>query len=111
MSWVALVPATVLLPICEEVFYRGTIFGNLAQHGHVRQGALLSALLFAVLQLNWAFVPIYFLLGLALCFLYRRTGALLAPITAYATFNGISISLALVARSQLGDTMSGLLGR
>lgn len=111
VSWAALVPVVVLLPVCEEVFYRGTIFGDFAHDGRVGLGAAVSALLFAVLQLNWVFVPVYFVLGLGLCFLYRRTGALLAPITAYAAFNCISIVLALAARTQLGDTMSTLLGR
>ena len=44
-----------------------------------------------------ALVPI-FLLGLALAWVYQRTGNLLAPIAMHATVNGISVALALLVR-------------
>ena len=37
-------------------------------------------------------------LGLALAWVYQRTGTLLAPITMHATVNGISVALALAVR-------------
>ena len=39
-----------------------------------------------------------FLLGLALAWIYQRTGNLLAPIAMHATVNGISVALALLVR-------------
>jgi membrane protease YdiL (CAAX protease family) len=42
-----------------------------------------------------------FLLGLALAWIYERTGSLLAPIAMHATVNGISVALALLVRFDL----------
>jgi membrane protease YdiL (CAAX protease family) len=47
-----------------------------------------------------ALVPI-FLLGLALAWIYERTGNLLAPIAMHATVNGISVAFALLVRFDL----------
>jgi membrane protease YdiL (CAAX protease family) len=42
-----------------------------------------------------------FILGLALAWVYERTGNLLAPIAMHATVNGISVALALMVRFEL----------
>ena len=57
-----------------------------------------SAVLFAVIHFSLlGLVPI-FLLGLWLAWLYERTHSLLASIVLHATFNGISVALALLVR-------------
>jgi hypothetical protein len=60
-----------------------------------------SAAMFAVIHLSLvALLPI-FLLGMALAWVYDRTGSLLAPIVMHAVVNGISVAIALLVRFEI----------
>ena len=62
-----------------------------------------SAALFAVIHLSLASLLPIFLLGIALAWVYERTGTLLAPIVMHATVNGISVAAALALRFGVFD--------
>ena len=62
-----------------------------------------SAALFAAIHLSLESLLPIFLLGLALAWVYQRTGNLLAPITMHATVNGISVAIALAVRFGILD--------
>ena len=49
---------------------------------------VISGFFFAAVHLHVQTFPALFLLGLALAYLYERTGTLAAPITFHAIFNG-----------------------
>jgi membrane protease YdiL (CAAX protease family) len=92
---------TVVAPAVEELFFRGYVFRALA----VRKGAfpayVISAATFALFHLIGGFdllplTPVLFVIGLLLCFAYRRTGNLLADIAAHALNNGAAFALALL---------------
>ncbi|HUF06957.1 MAG TPA: type II CAAX endopeptidase family protein [Candidatus Binatia bacterium] len=88
----------ILTPIAEEVFFRGVVFNAWLREGGRRWAYIGSAALFAVIHLSLVSLLPIFLLGLALAWIYRRTGSLLAPIAMHATVNGISVALALLVR-------------
>jgi len=91
----------ILAPIAEEIFFRGVVFNALLRESGRRWAYIGSSALFAVIHVSLvALVPI-FLLGLALAWIYRRTGNLLAPMAMHATVNAISVALALVVRFDL----------
>ncbi len=96
--WLVVVAVVILAPIAEEIFFRGVVFNAWLREGGPRWALFGSSGLFALIHLSVvALVPI-FLLGLALAWVYRRTGNLLAPIAMHATVNGISVALALLVR-------------
>jgi len=88
----------VLAPIAEEVFFRGVVFNAWLRESGRRFAFVGSALLFAVIHFSLVSLVPIFLLGLALAWVYDRTGNLLAPIAMHATVNGISVALALLVR-------------
>lgn len=99
--WLAVVAIVVLAPIAEEVFFRGVAFNAWLREAGRTIAYAGSAALFAVIHLSLVAVAPIFLLGLALAWIYRRTGNLLAPIAMHATVNGISVGLALLVRFEL----------
>ena len=99
--WVAVLAIVVLAPIAEELFFRGVVFNAFLRERGPRLAYLGSAALFAVIHLSIvALLPI-FLLGLALAWVYDRTGSLLAPIVMHAVVNGLSVAIALLVRFEI----------
>jgi membrane protease YdiL (CAAX protease family) len=88
----------ILAPIAEEVFFRGVVFNAWLREGGRRYAYIGSAALFAIIHLSLVSLLPIFALGLALAWVYQRTGSLLAPIAMHATVNGISVALALLVR-------------
>jgi len=96
--WLVVLAVVILAPIAEEVFFRGVVFNAWLREGGRRWAFMGSSALFALIHLSLvALVPI-FLLGLALAWVYQRTGNLLAPISMHLTVNGISVAFALLVR-------------
>lgn len=96
--WVAVLAIVVLAPIAEELFFRGVVFNAFLRERGPRLASIGSAALFAGIHLSIvALLPIL-LLGLALAWVYHRTGNLLAPIVMHAVVNGISVAIALLVR-------------
>lgn len=107
-------------PAVEELVFRGAIFNGLYRLGRLfsyRVGddegrnrkvelaafvvaALVSSALFALLHLSPVILPSIFTLALILCWLFRRSGSLLPPFVAHATFN--SFTVVLLVLSALG---------
>jgi uncharacterized protein len=96
--WIAVLAIVVLAPIAEEIFFRGVVFNAWLREAGPRVAYIGSAALFAVIHLSLVAVLPIFLLGLALAWVYRRTGNLLAPIAMHAVVNGISVGVALLIR-------------
>jgi membrane protease YdiL (CAAX protease family) len=58
--------------------------------------ALASSLLFALAHLEPVFLPVLLILAIALCALLQRTGSLLPPFVAHATFNSFVATLIIL---------------
>jgi membrane protease YdiL (CAAX protease family) len=105
---VLLVAIVLVAPVAEELFFRGVVFNAWLREYGVRAAILGSAALFAAIHADpssldtlidsLAKVVSIFGLGVGLAVLYQRTRSLLAPIAMHATFNAISLTLALLAR-------------
>jgi membrane protease YdiL (CAAX protease family) len=104
-----LILAVVLVaPVAEELFFRGVVLNAWLREYGERRAVLGSAALFAAIHADIRsvdaligsvvqVVPI-FALGIALALVCLRTRSLLAPMAMHATFNAISLTLALLAR-------------
>jgi membrane protease YdiL (CAAX protease family) len=104
-----LILAVVLVaPVAEELFFRGVVLNAWQREYGERRAVLGSAALFAAIHADIRsfdaligsvvqVVPI-FGLGIALALVCLRTKSLVAPMAMHATFNAISLTLALLAR-------------
>jgi membrane protease YdiL (CAAX protease family) len=99
--WVVVFAVVILAPIAEEIFFRGVVFNAWLREGGRRWAFIGSSALFALIHVSVVAVVPIFLLGLALAWIYQRTGSLLAPMAMHATVNGISVALALLVRFDL----------
>lgn len=99
--WVVIVAIVFLAPIAEEIFFRGVVFNAWLREGGRKWAYIGSAALFATVHLSLVSLLPIFLLGLALAWVYDRTGNVLAPIAMHATVNAISVALALMVRFEL----------
>jgi membrane protease YdiL (CAAX protease family) len=86
----------VVAPVVEEAFFRGYVFRALAVRKGLPMAYVISAGAFALLHQLPTLIPVFFVMGLLLCWAYQYTGNLLAPITAHAVNNSIAFALALV---------------
>ncbi len=93
-----LVNGGVLAPFSEEIFFRGLVFGGLAQRLPAALAAVISALLFALLHGIGVIGPI-FVLGLGLAYVYRRTGTVWASMVTHSLVNAVSLVLLFLFRS------------
>ena len=101
--WLVVVAIVVFAPVAEELFFRGIAFNAWLREAGRTWAYVGSAALFAAIHLSLESLLPIFLLGLALAWVYGRTGNLLAPITMHATVNGISVALALAVRFGILD--------
>ncbi len=117
----AAIPAIILVvvlfgPAVEELVFRGAVFNGLNRLGALissravgREGpartasktsfvlsTLASSVFFALLHLEPVLLPAILLLAIALCVLFQRTGSLLPPFVAHATFNSFATSLIIL---------------
>lgn len=77
-------------PALEEALFRGLLFARFRAHGYVWSGALLSALLFALLHNSRALMPHYFYVGLVLAWLSHRAGSLWPPFALHSAWNALA---------------------
>jgi membrane protease YdiL (CAAX protease family) len=97
---VVLLFASVAAPLAEEFMIRGLLFRGLAQRYGVTVGALASSMVFAGLhpQLPAGFLPI-FVIGVALCYIYRSSGSLVPAVIVHGISNMVVL---LFVRAGMG---------
>ena len=74
-------------PIAEEIFFRGFVLPGLVKRFGVTQSLLLSSLLFGIFHFDPGAIVPTFILGLALGWVYLKTGALWPEIFAHGLHN------------------------
>jgi uncharacterized protein len=93
-----------LVPLVEEVFYRGALLQPMRRRHRTVTAVAVAAALFAVAHIEWQmFVPILFV-GLALGLLRVMSGSLVPSILLHATFNGIAF-YAMARPNDVPETM------
>jgi hypothetical protein len=80
----------VVVPICEEIIFRGMILRGLLARYQPLKAILLSALFFGAFHMNLPQFVNAFLIGLFLGYLYFKTHSLLFCISVHACNNAIS---------------------
>jgi len=83
----------LLVPVAEEVFFRGVLYTVMKQAGFRRLALWGTSAFFALIHFNLVtFLPLM-ALALVLTILYERTENLLAPIAAHSLFNALNFGL------------------
>lgn len=88
--------AIVVAPVCEEVVFRGYLYGVAKRYCGPVAAALSSALIFSAAHASVAALLPLALFGLLLAWLYERTGSLWAPIAAHACFNAATVMVLMI---------------
>ena len=101
-----LLASGVLAPACEEVFFRGYLYGVFARRGE-GEAALLTALLFAAAHGTDGMLT-YFLLGLLFAAVCLHTGSVLAPLMLHMAYNVTLIVLSATPAAWLFTGLSPL---
>ena len=86
-----------IVPIAEELFFRGLIYGWLRRRVSVWLAAGVSGLGFAVLHGIWWLIPALFLLGVTLALIYERSGSIWASVVTHGLFNSLTTVLYYLA--------------
>jgi len=87
--------AVVLAPVIEEPLFRGILYQSCRDAGHPRLGLIGTSLVFGVVHGNLPTLVPLTLFGAYQCWLYERTGNLLACILTHAGFNAVFVGLTL----------------
>ncbi|MBR1687871.1 MAG: CPBP family intramembrane metalloprotease [Prevotella sp.] len=83
----------LLVPLAEEIVFRGAILKELLNKYTAQNAILISALIFAVAHFNPAQMPHAFLVGLLLGWMYWRTGSILPGVAFHWANNSIAYVL------------------
>jgi ABC-2 type transport system permease protein len=96
LPWIGAL-AVLAAPLFEELIFRGILYRGFRRSLAPLHAALASALVFALVHPPLAFVPV-FVMALLAALVFERTGLLLAPIAAHATYNALVVGAALFAQ-------------
>ena len=81
----------VLVPLSEELVFRGLLFRRLRERATYMQAALYSAVVLGLTHVNLVQMLYGFILGMMLSYLYEKYGSIKAPIAAHMAMNLLSI--------------------
>ena len=92
-----IVSVVIMAPIAEELLFRGILFNTIKHAGYPLAGMFASAALFALVHGSVALMLPLFVMGLALAWVYEKSGSIIAPIVMHATFNAINFTFLKMA--------------
>lgn len=88
----------VMAPLTEELLFRGLLFGSLEARWPYGVASVAAAAIFAAAHMDGSLFFALLAAGLLLNAVYRRSRSLIPSTVAHATFNGLSVLLAIIAR-------------
>lgn len=83
----------VMIPICEELIFRGLMFGRLKEYIKTVPAVLISALVFGIYHGNIVQGIYAFCLGVVMAACCQRFGTVLAPVLIHVTANVTSVCI------------------
>ena len=81
----------LIAPVCEELLFRGLIYGWLRHHFGMGVSMCLSSALFAIVHIQVPVMPEIFVIGLLLCWFYEKSGSLYPAILLHMSVNTASL--------------------
>jgi membrane protease YdiL (CAAX protease family) len=90
--------AVVAAPICEEIVFRGYLYGIAKKFAGPWAAAVCTALVFGAAHGSLAALLPLFVFGLLLVLVYERTGSIWAPMALHFCFNGATVVIQMALR-------------
>jgi membrane protease YdiL (CAAX protease family) len=84
------VSAAIIAPVAEEIIFRGYFYKAFRDRFKPSYAIVLSAALFSVLHFELLATAQLFVIGIALAYVYEKTGNLMAPITLHVLNNAVA---------------------
>lgn len=91
--WLEFVTAGLVVPVLEELVFRGVLFKRLSYVTKLPLAIIISSVIFGIIHGNLVQFVYATLLGAIMCFVYIRCKNILAPILMHMTANTISVLL------------------
>lgn len=102
LKWLLGGASVSVAPLAEEIFFRGVLFPCLLRYVRPSLAVLGVSVLFAALHANLGAALPLLILSVALCWAYRDSGSILAPVILHAAFNGANLLAMLWAPELTG---------
>lgn len=83
----------IIIPLTEELMFRGVLFKRYREQGSFLRAALYSSLLFSITHGNMVQLLYSFVLGMFLAYVYEKYGSFKAPAVLHITANMVSVIL------------------
>lgn len=96
----------IFAPFCEEIVCRGILFHSYRRTGRIFESALMSAILFGLMHMNFNQAAYAFALGLLFAFLVEITGSVFTTFWAHCFFNSLEVCL-MYAMQNLTNSFIG----
>lgn len=100
--WFQLLGTGVIVPLCEELIFRGLMYNRIKDHLPVKWALLMSALAFGIGHGNLVQGIYGFALGYMMAYLYERTNKLWVPVLFHIVANSVSV---LITESGIFDIL------
>lgn len=81
----------ILMPVCEELTYRGLMYRRMRRQTKYIHAAVYSSLIFAITHGNLVQALYGFAMGMMLAYVYEKYGSVAAPVMGHITANCISV--------------------
>jgi len=85
----------ILIPIAEELYFRGILFRFMRQNKTFIWSALASSLIFSSIHFNPSSIPFTFLLGFSSAFLFEKTKSIFPSFFLHIAVNNLAANLIL----------------
>lgn len=93
----------ILAPVCEEIVFRGAIFGGYKNEGNVFKAIMASGLLFGLLHMNINQASYALVIGILLGFLVEATGSIFSSILFHVLVNSTNAMMMILSDSIVSD--------
>ena len=93
----AVLNTVVIVPIIEEIVFRGLFYKLLRSYFSIVPSMLISSIIFSIVHQNILVSIVLFSLGLILCYSYERNKSIIYPIVIHSLFNLLMLLLILYA--------------
>jgi membrane protease YdiL (CAAX protease family) len=86
-SVLGVISVVLIIPIFEEILFRGLIYNELKTHLNIILAIILQSVIFAAAHGNMLQGIYTFIMGVILAIVYNRTGSIIAPILFHIMYN------------------------
>lgn len=106
--WLMAGAAVVAAPLCEEIVFRGYLYGAAKRFAGPWAAGFFSALVFSSVHGSLVALLPLFVFGCLLVYVYEKTGSIWAPIAIHFCFNGATVLVQMAVRFGYLPTDPGL---